>query len=85
MEGKKDEQKKPNIIVFVAEQWRGDAVGCAGNSIVKTPNLDKMKDEGMYFTQCYTTNPICSPSRCSLATISPHQGTQVTGISCEGI
>lgn len=60
--------KKPNIVIVVPEQWRGDAVGCAGHPVVKTPNLDRLAEEGLYFSRAFTTNPICVPSRCSLLT-----------------
>ncbi len=60
--------KKPNIVIVVPEQWRGDAVGCAGHPVVKTPNLDCLAEEGLYFSRAFTTHPICVPSRCSLLT-----------------
>lgn len=58
---------RPNIVIFLAEQWRGDAVGIAGHPIVKTPNIDRLAETGTYFTNCFTPHPICGPSRCSLA------------------
>ena len=60
--------KKPNIVVVIPEQWRGDMVGCAGHPVVQTPNLDALSEEGLYLNQAFTTNPICTPSRCSLFT-----------------
>ncbi len=60
--------EKPNIIVVIPEQWRGDMVGCVGHPVVQTPHLDSLADEGVYFSQAFTTNPICTPSRCSLFT-----------------
>ena len=59
---------RPNIVIFNPEQWRGDALGCVGHTVVKTPHFDRMAEEGLVFSQCYTTNPICGPSRCSFAT-----------------
>lgn len=59
---------KPNIVIFMTDQWRGDYIGAAGHRIVKTPNHDRIAEDGMVFTQCYTTHPICGPSRASFCT-----------------
>ncbi len=59
---------KPNILLLVADQHRFDVVGCYDNPDVLTPALDTMAAEGVLFETCYVHNPICSPSRASLAT-----------------
>lgn len=59
---------RPNILLLVADQHRFDAVGCYGNSDIITPTLDTLAEEGTLFEACYVQNPICSPSRASLAT-----------------
>ena len=59
---------KPNIVIFMTDQWRGDYTGAAGHPIIRTPNYDRMADEGMVFNQTYVTNPVCTPSRCSFCT-----------------
>jgi|GEM_PF-6796227 len=43
-------------------------MGCAGNSVVKTPNVDELAVEGVTFTHCSTNSPLCVPARASLIT-----------------
>ncbi len=57
---------KPNIIMIVSDQHRGDWMGCSGSKIVHTPNLDRMANEGVHFTQAYCNSPLCVPSRMSM-------------------
>lgn len=54
---------KPNIILFVADDHGTDALGCYGNPIIKTPNLDKLASEGVRFTNAYCTSASCAASR----------------------
>ena len=56
----------PNILIFMADEMRGDSISLEGqvNSIIQTPHLDKLASEGAAFTNCYTVNPVCVPSRC---------------------
>ena len=60
--------KKPNIIFLLTDDQRWDALGAAGNSIVKTPNMDQLAREGFYFKRAYVTTPICCISRASILT-----------------
>ena len=58
----------PNIIfVFVDDMGFGD-LGCYGNTVIITPNLDKMASDGMLFTNFTTSSPVCSPSRTAVMT-----------------
>ena len=57
----------PNILFLMTDQQRWDAMGCSGDW-VKTPALDRIAAEGVRFTQCVTTTPICIPARVTLAT-----------------
>ena len=57
-----------NILVLLADDWRFDTLGVAGNPIVQTPNLDRLAGEGMRFTHGCVTTPICGVSRASLLT-----------------
>lgn len=60
--------RRPNILLLVADQHRYDAVGYSGNEDIITPNLDELAATGTSFETCYVQNPICSPSRASFAT-----------------
>ncbi|MYF99061.1 sulfatase-like hydrolase/transferase [Candidatus Poribacteria bacterium] len=67
-----DEGVKPNILLLMTDQQRRDAMSCSGNW-VRTPNLDRIASEGVRFTNCVTTSPVCIPARFSLATgLYPH-------------
>lgn len=57
---------KPNIIFIFADQHRHDALGCAGNEIIQTPNLDRLAGEGVRFANTWCQSPICQPSRASM-------------------
>jgi arylsulfatase len=60
--------KKPNvIIVFIDDEGYGD-VGCYGATGFETPNIDKLANEGMRFTNYYAAQPVCSASRAGLLT-----------------
>jgi len=61
------ESKKPNILLLIAEDMSLD-LGCYGNNVIHSPNLDQMAEEGMRYTNVYTTSAVCSPSRTALAT-----------------
>ena len=58
--------QKPNLLFLYADQHRADVMGCAGNDIVVTPNLDRLAAEGVRFDQAWTESPICQPARASL-------------------
>jgi arylsulfatase A-like enzyme len=61
-------QKKPNIIYILTDQWQTAAFGYAGNSQVKTPNIDKFSKEAVSFNNCVSVCPKCTPYRASLMT-----------------
>ena len=58
---------QPNILFFMTDQQRADAMGCSGGWL-ETPNLDRIAGEGVRFSRCVTTTPICVPARVTLAT-----------------
>ncbi len=62
------DQKQPNILILYADQMRHDVMACAGNSVIKTPFLDQMADEGVMFTSAQVSYPLCCPFRASLMT-----------------
>lgn len=57
---------KPNILHIIADQHQAGIMGCAGHGQAITPHLDRLAREGVRFTQAYTQNPICTPSRTSI-------------------
>lgn len=58
----------PNVLLIVSDDHQHSALGCAGNAIVKTPNLDKLAREGVRFTHAFVSIPICTPSRAAFLT-----------------
>lgn len=72
-------QEKPNLVFIMADQWRGDALGCLGKEPVKTPCLDQLAREGVNFTNAVSSYPVSSPARGMLMTgMYPHKN-KVTG------
>jgi arylsulfatase A-like enzyme len=64
-----EQKKKPNIILYLADQFRWDFVGANRlNSSTNTPNLDAMAERGTLFTHAVTNQPVCSPSRSVMLT-----------------
>ena len=58
----------PNFIVFIADDAAWNDCGPYGNSRVKTPNINKLAEEGLVFDNAFLTTSSCSPSRCSILT-----------------
>ena len=57
--------KRPNIVIFNPDQWRGDVLGHVGNPAAVTPNLDRVaRTSGVSFRHAFCQNPVCTPSRC---------------------
>ena len=56
----------PNIVMVMADDMGYWAMGCAGNREVRTPVLDQLAREGMYFPDYFCTSPVCSPARASV-------------------
>ncbi|MBD0296499.1 MAG: arylsulfatase [Flavisolibacter sp.] len=61
-------QNKPNIIFILADDLGYGDLGCYGQKLIKTPNLDKLAADGMRFTQFYAGTSVCAPSRASFMT-----------------
>ena len=57
---------KPNIIFLLADDLRYNSLGCMGNKIIKTPNIDLLAKEGTLFKNSFATTPICCVSRASI-------------------
>ena len=59
---------RPNILLLMADQWRADCLGAAGNRAIHTPNLDQLAAGGVRFTNAYSSTPTCTPARAALLT-----------------
>ncbi|MEI6535693.1 MAG: sulfatase [Verrucomicrobiaceae bacterium] len=59
---------KPNVLVIIADQWRAQAFGFAGDPNVKTPNIDKLSAQSACFTNAVSGLPVCSPMRATMLT-----------------
>ena len=60
--------KRPNILYLMADEWRGNAMGYAGDPNVKTPNLDRLAKEGLNYRNAMSVCPVCTPHRAALMT-----------------
>lgn len=59
---------RPNILFIMTDQQHAGMMSCTGNVWLKTPAMDRLAREGMRFERAYCTNPVCVPSRTSMAT-----------------
>lgn len=75
-------RKRPNVLVFIADQLRADHLGFAGNTQVRTPNLDALAADSVVFTEATVANPTCMPNRASLLT---GRWPSAHGTRCNGI
>ncbi len=62
------EQRPPNILLFMPDQLRWDALGAYGNENASTPSIDAFASRGVRFDQAFCQHSVCSPSRASLLT-----------------
>ena len=60
--------ERPNIIFIMSDDHAAQALSCYGSRINKTPNLDRIAEEGMRFENCFCTNSICAPCRAVILT-----------------
>ncbi len=60
--------QRPNILLILTDQQRRDSLGCYGNPVCRTPNLDRLASRGVRFDRNYVANPICMPNRLSIFT-----------------
>jgi len=82
---------RPNIVLFFVDQLRQDCLGCYGNAVCRTPNLDRLAGQSVVFDSAYTPVPVCSPARASLLTgLYPHNhgvmvNTHIAPAWCRGL
>ncbi|KPL10585.1 hypothetical protein AMJ85_05500 [candidate division BRC1 bacterium SM23_51] len=61
-------KQPPSVMLLIADDHGLDALGCYGNDVIQTPNLDRLASEGVRFTQAYCTTASCSASRSVILT-----------------
>ena len=61
--GQKADTERPNLLILINDQWRGEAMGYENKEPVKTPNLDALAKTSFVSKQAITNYPLCSPSR----------------------
>jgi arylsulfatase A-like enzyme len=61
-------EKRPNFVFIITDQHRADHLGCYGNAVVRTPNIDGLAARGTRFDRFYTATPICMPNRATFMT-----------------
>lgn len=65
---------KPNVLFIFSDQHAQKVAGCYGDDVVRTPNIDRLAQEGVRFDNAYCPSPICTPSRMSMLTARwPHR------------
>lgn len=65
--------RPPNIVLIIADDLGAHELGCYGQKLIRTPEVDKLAAGGMKFTRFYAGNAVCAPSRCALMT-GKHMG-----------
>jgi choline-sulfatase len=60
-----EHQSQPNILVIMSDEHNASVLGCYGNKVILTPNLDGLASRGVVFESCYCNSPLCVPSRLS--------------------
>src|SRR2546423_3445623 len=58
--------RPPNVVFILADDWGWGDLGCYGNRIIRTPNLDHLGRQGILYTNYYVNGSVCSPTRCAL-------------------
>ncbi len=61
-----DPPPRPNVVFILTDDQRWDALSLNPQSVIKTPNIDRLGKEGVYFRNCFCTTSLCSPSRASI-------------------
>lgn len=62
------EQRRPNIIFMFADDQAYESMGYTGNTVIQTPNMDRLAADGVFFDKAFVTTPICAVSRASIFT-----------------
>ena len=65
-ETQRPETQRPNVVVMLCDDIRWNALSCAGHPHLKTPNIDRLAEEGIFFENMFCTTSLCSPSRATI-------------------
>jgi arylsulfatase A-like enzyme len=76
------ELDRPNVVFINTDQQRYDSLGCYGSPVARTPNIDRMAEEGVRVERCYTAHPVCMPARATWFTgqYPSHHGVWQNGV-----
>ena len=78
--GAQGADRKPNFIIIMADDLGYGDIGCYGNQIIKTPNIDALAKGGMRFTNYHSNGAVCSPTRAALVTGRYQQRSGIEGV-----
>ena len=73
-----ESKSQPNVVLFFVDDMGWKDTGVTGSDLYQTPNIDRLADEGVLFTDAYAASNICSPSRAALMTGMAPERTRVT-------
>ena len=77
-------ERQPNVLVVISDQLHHQALGCSGNDVIQTPNIDRLASQGVRFENALCPTPFCSPTRASLMSgLFPHQHGIVKNLSSD--
>ncbi len=62
------EDQRPNVVLILCDDLGAHDLRCTGSAVIQTPNIDRLRERGMLFTQAYASACVCAPSRCALLT-----------------
>jgi arylsulfatase A-like enzyme len=65
---KENQQERPNIVILMSDNHSWNHLGCYGDPVVKTPNIDSLAKQGIRFTNAFCSAPSCTPARASMLT-----------------
>ena len=77
--GQKQEAQRPNVVFILADDLGWGDLGCYGQQLIETPNIDALASRGMRFTQCYSGTTVSAPSRSCLITGTHSGHTAIRG------
>ncbi|NVM36688.1 MAG: sulfatase-like hydrolase/transferase [Candidatus Lokiarchaeota archaeon] len=77
--------ERMNVLIIITDQQRADHLSCMGNTVLKTPNIDDIGNNGMRFTNYFCATPICMPNRANFftGTYPSVHGTRSNGINLD--